>query len=98
MDFCSMYYLLQEPILVSMGCDAVEANVWICNLTAARVSVDVHGPCYQRLCGCIRSVLPPEVTLMSSGQAATLDHIGGYDLCCSRGHVDILVLCCFQGL
>lgn len=25
--------------------------------------------------------------LMALGQAATLDHIGGCDLCCSRGHV-----------
>lgn len=50
-DFCSLCYLLLGPILVSMGCDAVEDNMWICGLTAARVSVDVHGPCYHhRLC------------------------------------------------
>lgn len=99
MDFCSLCYLLQKPILVSMGCDAVEANGWICGLTAVRVSVDVHGPCYHyRLWGCPWSVLPPEAMLMFSGQAATLDHIGGYDLCCSRDHVDVLALCCLQGL
>ena len=70
MDFCSLCYLLQKPILVSMGCDAVEANGWICGLTAVRVSVDVHGPCYHyRLWGCPWSVLPPELMLMSMGGA-----------------------------
>lgn len=94
MDFCSLCYLLQKPILVSMGCDAVEANGWICGLTAVRVSVDVHGPCYHyRLWGCPWSVLPPEAMPLSMSCAATWGHV---DVCspsavcaATRGYVGV---------
>lgn len=37
-------------------------------------------------------------SVVSQGSAAIRDHIGICGLCCYRGHVDVLVLYCHQGL
>lgn len=43
-------------------------------------------------------IVPQEAMLMFMGLAASGHHIGPYGPCCSRGHVNVCVLCCPQGL
>ena len=50
---------------------ATEGHVWVYSPAATGVCVAVHDPCYHRKpYECLRSVLKPEVMLMSVGCAA----------------------------
>lgn len=57
-DLSDLHYHLR-PCEVQVHA-ATEDHVWVNGLTAARVSVDVHGPCR-----CPWSMLQPESSLMS---------------------------------
>jgi hypothetical protein len=38
-----------EAIQMSMVHAAAKDHVWVCDLTAIRDNVDVHGPCYHKM-------------------------------------------------
>lgn len=80
-------WFVQPPasMLMSVGHAAVKgpvdvsglsSHLWPC-LALWSYCVDVRGPCYhQRAFRCPWSVMPPEIMLMSVGQATTGDHSG----------------------